>query len=105
VSLTPEIKMDVLLGRSSAGKQVLATWAFRVVPYVLSLRDLDMSRDMRLLDVLVERKGSETSESKGRCLREPLGSRGATSLAYTPINVTPSSGDRSYRLQAAAIRP
>jgi hypothetical protein len=38
VSLTPEIKMGVLLGRCSAGKQVLFTWAFGVVPTGMPLR-------------------------------------------------------------------
>ena len=32
VSLTPEMKMGVLLGRSPAGTQVVATWALSVVP-------------------------------------------------------------------------
>ena len=41
-----EIEMGVLLGRCPAGRQVLATWAFAVVPSGLSLRGLDMSPDM-----------------------------------------------------------
>jgi len=39
VSLTTEIKMDALLGRSSEGRQALATWAFEVVPSGMPLRD------------------------------------------------------------------
>jgi hypothetical protein len=49
VSLKSEIKMGILLGCSPAGKQVLATWAFGVVPSGLSLRSPDMSLDMHLL--------------------------------------------------------
>jgi len=41
------MKIGVLLGRSPAGKQVLGTWAFGVVPSGLSLRGPDMSLDMR----------------------------------------------------------
>jgi hypothetical protein len=51
VSLTPEIKIGVLLGRSLAGKQVLVTWAFGVVQTGMPLRGPDMSLDMRLLAV------------------------------------------------------
>jgi hypothetical protein len=51
VSRTPEIKMDVLLGSSPAGKQLLATWARMVVPSGMSLRGPDMSLGMRLLTV------------------------------------------------------
>jgi hypothetical protein len=49
VSQAPEIKMGFLLGRSPAGKQVLAIWARIVVPSGMSLRGPDMSLDMRLL--------------------------------------------------------
>jgi hypothetical protein len=48
-SLYPEIKMGVLLGRCPTGKQVLANWAFGVVPFGLPLRVPDMSLDTRLL--------------------------------------------------------
>jgi hypothetical protein len=51
VSRAPEIKIGVLLGRSPAGKQVLATWARLVAPIGMSLRGPDMSPDMRLLAV------------------------------------------------------
>jgi len=60
-SLTPEIKIGVLLVRSPAGRQVLATWAFEVVPSGMSLRGPDMSLDMRLLVVSVQTPGSEGS--------------------------------------------
>jgi hypothetical protein len=48
VSRSTEIKMGILIGRSPAGKQVLATWARLVVPFG---RVPDMSPDMRLLAV------------------------------------------------------
>jgi hypothetical protein len=47
VSLTPEIKMDVLLGLSPAGRQVLATWAGLVVPTGVPLRGPDTSLNVR----------------------------------------------------------
>jgi hypothetical protein len=62
VSLASEIKMGVLLGSCSAGKQVLVTRAFGVVPSGLSLRGPDMSSDMRLLAVSDETAGSDRSE-------------------------------------------
>jgi hypothetical protein len=43
VSLTHEMKMGVLLGRSPAGAQVLATLALKVVPAGVPLRGPDMS--------------------------------------------------------------
>jgi hypothetical protein len=43
-SRTPEMKMGVLLGRSPAGKQVLVTWAFGVMPSGLSLRPGHVAR-------------------------------------------------------------
>ena len=65
--------MGVLLGRSVAGKQVLATWALKVMPSGMSLRDPDMSRDMRLLTVSEETAGSDGSESMAVGLSDPLG--------------------------------
>jgi hypothetical protein len=44
VSLTPEIKMGVLLGRSPACTQVLVTWALRVLPTGMPLRGPDVAR-------------------------------------------------------------
>jgi hypothetical protein len=73
VSLKPEIKMGILLGCSPAGKQVLATWAFGVVPSGLLLRGPDMSLDMRLSAVLDEIAGLDTSESIAVGLSDPLG--------------------------------
>jgi len=73
VSRAPEIKMGVLLGRFSADKQVLVTWAFGVVPSGLSLRGSDMSLDMRLLTVSDETADSDGSESKAVGLSGPLG--------------------------------
>ena len=59
MSLMPEMKMGVLLGRSPAGTQVVATWALRVVPAGVPLRGPDMSLDMRLFAVSVETAGSD----------------------------------------------
>jgi hypothetical protein len=73
VSLKPEIKMGVLSGHSPAGKQVLATWVFGVVPSGLSLRGPDMSLDMRLLAVLDDTAGSDMSESIAVGLSDPRG--------------------------------
>ena len=50
-SVTPVIKIGVLLGCSSAGKQAFVTWACWVVPSGLSLKGPDMSLEMRLLVV------------------------------------------------------
>jgi hypothetical protein len=73
VSLTPEIKMGVLLVRSPAGRQALATWAFRVVPSGMPSRGPDMSLDMRLLFVSDETPDSDGSESMAVGLSGPLG--------------------------------
>jgi hypothetical protein len=73
VSRTPEIKMGVLLGRSPAVKQVLATWARIVVPSGMSLRGTDMSLDMRLLTASGETADSDISESMAVGLSDPLG--------------------------------
>jgi len=73
VSLTPEIKMGVLLGLSPAGTQALASWAFEVVASGLPLRCPDMSLDMRLLVVSIETPGSDGSESLALGLSGPLG--------------------------------
>jgi len=69
---TPEIKLGVSLLCSPASKQVLATWALRVVPSRLSLRGPDMSLDMRLLAVSDETAGLDTFESMGVGLSDPL---------------------------------
>ena len=47
----PEIKIGILLGRSPAGRQALATCAFEVVPSGLSLRGLYMLLDMRRVQI------------------------------------------------------
>jgi len=46
VSVTPEIRMGVLLVSCPAGRQTLATWAFEVVPSGMPLRGPGMSLDM-----------------------------------------------------------
>jgi hypothetical protein len=73
VSLTPEIKMGVLLGRSPAGRPVLSTWAFRVASSGVPLKCPDMSLDMRLLVVSDETPDSDGSESMAVGLSGPLG--------------------------------
>ena len=72
VSREPEIKMVVSLGRSPAGKQVLATRALVVVPSGLSLRGPDTSLDIPLLTVSDETAGSDGSESMAVGLSGPL---------------------------------
>jgi hypothetical protein len=69
----PYIKMGVLLGRSPAGRQVLATWTLRVVPSGMSLRGPVMSVDMRLFAVSDKTAGSDMSESMAVGLSDPLG--------------------------------
>ena len=73
MSLTPEIKVVVLLGRYPAGRQALATWAFEVVPSGMPFRYPDMSLDMRLLVVWDETPDSDGSESMAVGLSIPLG--------------------------------
>ena len=70
---TPEIKMGVLLGRSPAGRQALATWAFVVAPSGMPLRGPDMSLDMRLFVVSDETLDSDWSESMAVGLSVPIG--------------------------------
>jgi hypothetical protein len=65
--------MGVLLGRSSAGKQVLVTWAFGVVPTGMPLRGPDMSLDMRLFAVSDETAGSDGSEPMAVGMSGPRG--------------------------------
>jgi len=69
----PQIKMGVLLGRCPAGKQVLVTWALRVVPSGISHRGPDMSLDMRLLPDCDETAGSDICESMTMGFSVPLG--------------------------------
>ena len=73
MSLTPTIKMGVLLGRCPAGKQAMDTWALSVVPYSVPLRCPDMSGDMRLSDVSIETLGYDETESMAVGLSVPLG--------------------------------
>ena len=72
VSLTPVIRMGVLLGHLPVGKEVLAIWACQLVPSGLSLRDTDVSLDMRLLAVSDETTGSDRSEPMAAGLSDPL---------------------------------
>jgi len=73
VSLMPEIKMGVLLGRSPAGGQALATWAFAVVPSGVPLRGPDVSLDMGVLVVSIETPSLGGSESMAAGLSGPFG--------------------------------
>jgi hypothetical protein len=104
-SLYPEIKMGVLLGHYPAGYQVLAPWAFGVVPSGLPLRGPDVSLDMRLFAVSAETADSDGSESMASGLSGPLGCCGATSPANTAAYVAPPSDGPSCRLPMAASSP
>ena len=73
MSLVHEIKMGVLLGRSPAGRQALATSAFGVVPSGMPLRGLDLSVEMRVLPVSDEIPDSDGPDSMVVCLSGPLG--------------------------------
>ena len=73
MSPTPEIKMGVLLERSPAVAQVVATMALQVVPAGVPLRGPDMSCTMSLVAVLVEIADSDGSESIAVGLSVPLG--------------------------------
>ena len=73
MSLKPEIKMGVWLGRSPAGRQALGTLAFEVVPSGMTVRGPDMSIDLRLLVVSTETPGSDGSESMAVALSGRLG--------------------------------
>jgi hypothetical protein len=84
MSLTPEIKMGVLLGRSSEDVRVLVTWAVAVVPSGMSLSGPDISLDyMRLEAVSEETAGSDPSEPLAVGVSDPLGLFGATGPAST----------------------
>ena len=72
MSLTPVIKIGVLLGRSPAGRQGWATWESTVVPTGMPLRGLEMSVDMRLGAVSEETAGSDGSDPLAVGLSGPL---------------------------------
>ena len=72
-SLTPVIKMGILLGRSPDDKQVLVTWACGVVPSGLPFRGQDMSLDICLLAIPNESAGSDGSQPMAVGLSGPLG--------------------------------
>jgi hypothetical protein len=71
-SLTPAIKMGVFLHRFPAGKQVLFTSAFGVVPSGMSLRGPDTSVDMCLCAASIEAADSDMSVSMAVGLSDPL---------------------------------
>jgi hypothetical protein len=97
--------MGVLFGSCPAAKQVLATWAFGVVPSGLPLRGPDMSLDMRLFAVLVETADSDGSESMAVGLSGQLGCCGVTSPANTAAYIAPPLDGPSCRLPMAACSP
>jgi hypothetical protein len=105
VSRGPVIKMGVLLGRSPAVKQVLATWACGVVPSGLPLRGPDMSLDMHLFAFSDETTGSDGSEPMDVGLSGPLRRDGAAGPTKTAAYVAPPSVDPSCQLQVAACSP
>ena len=90
MSVTPEIKIGVLLGLCPTGRQALATWALRAVTTGMQIRGPDMSLDMRLLDVSIETPVSEGSESFAVGLSGPLGRDGASLAANTAAYVAPN---------------
>ena len=102
MSVKPEIKIGVLLGRCPAGRQALATWALLVVPFGMPLRGPDMS-DMRRFGVTVETPDSEESMAVG--LSGPLGRDGAALAANTAAYVAPSPDEPGCRLLEAACSP
>jgi hypothetical protein len=83
MSVTPVIKMGVLLGRSPAGTQVVATWAEDVVPVGMPLIGPDMSSDMRLGAGSEQPAGSDRSKPLAVGVIGPLGGCGATGAATT----------------------
>jgi hypothetical protein len=60
------------LVRCPAGKQLLPTWVFSVVPTGASLRGSDMSLDMRLVALSEETAGSDESKPLAVSLSGPL---------------------------------
>jgi hypothetical protein len=83
VSATHVMKMGVLLGRSTAGTQVVATWAEEVVPLGMPHIGPDMSLDMRLGAVSEEPVGSDRSTPLAMGVSGPLGGCGAIGAATT----------------------
>ena len=83
MSPTPVIKIGVLLGRSVAGRQGLATWTSIVVPTGMPLRGPDMSVDMRPCAVSEETAGSDGSDPLAVGLSGPLVLCGAAGVATT----------------------
>jgi hypothetical protein len=105
LSVTPEIKMGVLLRRCPQGTQVLDTWVFSVVPIGAPLRSPDISLYMPLVAVSEETAGSDESKPLTVSLSGPLGFCGATGAATTASYIIPPSGDSSYRSPEATCSP
>jgi hypothetical protein len=72
-SLKPEVRKGVLFGRSPAGGQALATWAFSVVTFGLTFKGPDISLDMCLLVVSIQTPISDGFESMAVCISGQLG--------------------------------
>ena len=94
--------MAVLLWRSPAGVQVLATWAWWVVPTGLSVIRKDTSIHIRLFVFSDDIPGSNISESTAVGLSDELGWSGATDPGSTALYFTPSSDGPSCGLPTAA---
>jgi len=67
------IRLHLTTWWPTPGRQVLATWAWWVVPFGLSLIGPGMSLDIRLLVGSDETPSSDGSESMAVCLSDPVG--------------------------------
>jgi hypothetical protein len=105
VSLTPEIKMGVLLQRSPAERLALATWALLVVPTGMPLIGPDTSDDVRRCAASCETAGSDESEPLAVGMSSPPGFCVATVAAVTAAYVATPSGDTRCRPPEAACSP
>ena len=105
MSPTPVIKIGVLLGRSPAGRQALATWASKVVPTVMPLRGLDMSVDMRPGAFSEETAGSDGSDPLAVGLRGPLRLCRTVGAATKAAYVDPPSEDTICRPPVVTCTP
>jgi hypothetical protein len=94
--------MGVLLGRSSAGRQVLTASAGSVVPTGILLRGPDTSLDVRPSADSDESAGLDESRPLAGGLNCSPGSYGATCPAATAVYVAAPSGDPSCRPLEAA---
>jgi hypothetical protein len=101
----PEIKIGVLLGRCPAGRQVLDTLVWVVVPPGMPLRGPDMSEDLRLFAASDEAADSDVSESMAVGLSVSLAREGATDAAKTAAYEAPTPDAPRCWLLVAASSP